>query len=409
MDKAKLRSYAALIARMGVNVQPGQEVVIRTAPEQLEFVEMLVEECYLAGAAKVFLEWRFEAAQRLDIKYQSQDVLGRVEAWEEQRLAGRVKSLPANIYLDSDDPDGLAGVDHDKWAQAQRQRFKVTKPYRDAMENKYQWCVAAVPGLNWARKVFPGLGDAAAVERLWEEILRCSRADGDAMAAWRAHNARLKERCRWLNSLSLRRLIYKSESTGTDFTVGLIDKMRFMGASEELAGTDISFNANIPSEEVFTTPMRGDAEGVVYATRPLSYRGVLIEDFYIRFSGGRAVEAHAGKNEDALHLMLSMDDGASMLGEVELVPKQSPINRSGLLFYNTLFDENACCHVAVGMGFDDVIEGFIDMSDEEIYALGVNDSIIHVDFMVGSEDLDITGYREDGTAVPVFRNGTWAN
>lgn len=409
MDKAKLRSYAALIARMGVNVQPGQEVVIRTAPEQLEFVEMLVEECYLAGAAKVFLEWRFEAAQRLDIKYQSQDVLGRVEAWEEQRLAGRVKSLPANIYLDSDDPDGLAGVDHDKWAQAQRQRFKVTKPYRDAMENKYQWCVAAVPGLNWARKVFPGLGDAAAVERLWEEILRCSRADGDAMAAWRAHNARLKERCRWLNSLSLRRLIYKSESTGTDFTVGLIDRMRFMGASEELAGTDISFNANIPSEEVFTTPMRGDAEGVVYATRPLSYRGVLIEDFYIRFSGGRAVEAHAGKNEDALHLMLSMDDGASMLGECALVPFNSHIRESGILFYNTLFDENASCHLALGEGYSSCLENAGSYTPDEARALGVNESMIHEDFMIGAADLCITGVTADGRTVPIFVNGDWAD
>ena len=409
MDKNKLRSYAELIARLGVNVQPGQEVIIRSEPEQMEFLEMLTEQCYLAGASKVTVEWRCQALQKLDIKYQSDEVLGRVEPWEEQRLKEKSEKLPANIYLDSDDPDGLAGIDQDKWAKAQQARYKVTKPYRDAMENKYQWCVAAVPGVKWARKVFPGLDDETAVEKLWEAILKCSRADEDPMEAWRAHNARLKARCEWLNSLKLRRLVYKSEMSGTDFNVGLIPQMLFMGGAEGLPDSGVLYDANIPSEEVFTTPMKGDVEGLAVATRPLSYRGVLIENFSVRFEKGRAVEVHAEKNEEALRLMIAMDDGASMLGECALVPYNSPIRESGILFYNPLFDENASCHLALGDGYSSCLEDFEKYTLEETRALGVNESMIHEDFMIGTPDLCITGITEDGREVPIFVNGDWAD
>lgn len=409
MDKNKLRSYAELIARLGVNVQPGQEVIIRSEPEQMEFLEMLTEQCYLAGASKVTVEWRSQVLQKLDIKYQSDEVLGRVEPWEEQRLKEKSEKLPANIYLDSDDPDGLAGIDQDKWAKAQQARYKVTKPYRDAMENKYQWCVAAVPGVKWARKVFPGLDDETAVEKLWEAILKCSRADEDPVEAWRAHNARLKARCEWLNSLKLRRLVYKSEMSGTDFNVGLIPQMLFMGGAEGLPDSGVLYDANIPSEEVFTTPMKGDVEGLAVATRPLSYRGVLIENFSVRFEKGRAVEVHAEKNEEALRLMIAMDDGASMLGECALVPYNSPIRESGILFYNTLFDENASCHLALGDGYSSCLEDFEKYTLEETRALGVNESMIHEDFMIGTPDLCITGITEDGREVPIFVNGDWAD
>ena len=409
MDKNKLRLYAELIARLGVNVQPGQEVIIRSEPEQMEFLEMLTEQCYLAGASKVTVEWRCQALQKLDIKYQSDEVLGRVEPWEEQRLKEKSEKLPANIYLDSDDPDGLAGIDQDKWAKAQQARYKVTKPYRDAMENKYQWCVAAVPGVKWARKVFPGLDDETAVEKLWEAILKCSRADEDPMEAWRAHNARLKARCEWLNSLKLRRLVYKSEMSGTDFNVGLIPQMLFMGGAEGLPDSGVLYDANIPSEEVFTTPMKGDVEGLAVATRPLSYRGVLIENFSVRFEKGRAVEVHAEKNEEALRLMIAMDDGASMLGECALVPYNSPIRESGILFYNTLFDENASCHLALRDGYSSCLEDFEKYTLEETRALGVNESMIHEDFMIGTPDLCITGITEEGREVPIFVNGDWAD
>lgn len=410
MEEKKLRAYARLIARMGVNIQAGQEVIVRTEPQQLEFLEMLVDECYLAGASKVSIEWRFVPAQRLDIKYQSDDTLGRVEPWEEQRLKEKVEKLPASIYLDSDDPDGLGSVDKDKWARAKQRRFKITRPYSDAMENKYQWCVAAVPGLMWARKVFPGLDDEAAVEKLWETILKCARADGDdPIAAWQAHNAALKRRCDWLNSLSLRRLIYKSDSTGTDLSVGLIPEMRFMGGADELPNSDVCFDANIPSEEVYTTPRRGDVEGLAVATRPLSYRGVLIENFSVRFENGRVAEVHAEKNEEALKLMVGMDEGAAMLGECALVPYDSPIRNSGILFYSTLLDENASCHLALGEGYSSCLENFESYTLDEARALGVNESMIHEDFMIGASDLCITGITADGREVPIFINGAWAD
>lgn len=409
MDRELLINYARLIARSGINVMEGQEVVIRSAPEQTGFVEMLIEECYLAGASKVTVDWRFQGADRMDIKYQSPETLGRVEPWQEARLKERAEKLPAMIYLDSEDPDGLAGIDHEKWARAQQERYKITRPYSDAMENKYQWCVAAVPGTKWAKKLFPALKTHEAVEKLWELILRCSRADGpDPIAAWKEHSAALRRRCQWLNSLKLTKLIYKSESTGTDFSVGLMPNMLFCGGAEELKGKGVWYNANIPSEEVFTTPMRGEAEGIVYSTMPLSYRGVLIEDFSIRFEKGKVTEVKAGKNEEALRLMVQMDEGAGMLGECALVPWESPIRESGVLFYSTLFDENASCHLALGAGYSSCLKDFEKYSPDEAHALGVNDSMIHEDFMIGAPDLNITGITAEGQEVPIFRNGRWA-
>ena len=409
MDIKKLRNYAELIARKGINIMPGQEVVIRTEPEQTDFVEILAEECYKAGASAVRAEWRFMPLTKLDIKYQSAGKLGEVQKWQEEKLAYKVKTLPANIYLDSDDPDGLAGIDADKWAAAQQARYKTTKRYSDAMENKYQWCVAAVPGRKWAEKVFPGVSGEAAEEKLWELILHCSRADGDdPMEAWRQHDENLAERCSWLNSLKIKRLEYRSLSTGTDFSVGLMPGSLFCGGAEELAGKGIMYNANIPSEEVFTTPMKGDAEGIVYSTRPLSYRGSLIENFSIRFEKGRVTEVKAEKNQEALEIMVKMDDGASMLGECALVPWESPIRESGVLFYNTLFDENAACHLALGAGYSSCIRDYWNYSNEQLREMGVNDSMIHEDFMIGAPDLDIWGVCENGEKVKIFHNGRWA-
>lgn len=410
MDIKKLRNYAELIAKTGLNIMPGQEVLIRTEPEQTEFVEMLVEECYKAGASVVNIDWRFMPAQKLDINYQSEDKLSEVLKWQEEKLRYKSETLPASVYLDSDDPDGLTGIDNAKWAKAQQRRYEIIKPYNDKMENRYQWCVAAVPGKKWAKKVFPELSAEEGMEKLWELILKCSRADGDApMEAWKEHNENLRRRCDWLNSLKLRRLIYKSESTGTDFNVGLIPEMLFCGGDEELPGHgDVRFNANIPTEEVFTTPMRGDAEGIVYSTMPLSYNGMLIENFSVRFEKGRVVEVKAEKNEEALKTMVSMDEGAAMLGECALVPWESPIRESGVLFYNTLFDENASCHLALGRGYSSCLKEFWKYTPEQAREIGVNDSMNHEDFMIGAPDLSITGICEDGTQVQIFKNGRWA-
>jgi aminopeptidase len=286
-------------------------------------------------------------------------------------------------------------------------RWKVIKPIRDSMENKYQWVIAAAPGKAWAKKVFPELGEAEAVEKLWEAILYTSRAEGDGVKAWQEHNADLKSRCEYLNSLGLRKLHYKS-ANGTDFTVGLIPQAQFLAGAEDTLGTNVRFNPNIPSEEVFTSPMKGQAEGIVYSTRPLSYRGTMIENFSIRFENGKVTEVKAQKGEDALKTLVNMDEGSKMLGECALVPFDSPIRNSGIMFYNTLFDENAACHLALGDGFANCIKDFENYTLEQCREMGINSSMIHEDFMIGSEDLNITGETESGERVQIFKNGNWA-
>lgn len=407
MKKTVLKNYAKLIAKTGVNVKSGQDVIIRAELDQPEFVAYVAEECYRAGARNVRVEWSHQPVSKLHALYQSEDTLAEVAPWQEEKLRDQSLSLPAVIYLESADPDGMNGVDAHKVSSASMRRFPKIKPYRDAMENKYQWCIAAVAGKNWAKKVFPKEKNAqAAEEKLWEAILRCSRAEGNPIGNWNEHNKNLSERCRILNGLGLKKLFYRS-SNGTDLTVGLMPEGVFAGGGETtLSGR--YFNPNIPSEEVFTTPRRGLAEGVVYSTKPLSYQGQLIENFHLRFADGKVTEAAAEKGEEVLKKMLAMDEGASYLGECALVPFDSPINESGLLFYNTLFDENASCHLALGRGFSMCVKGYENYSDEKIKELGVNDSMIHVDFMIGARDLSVEGETEDGARVPIFVNGNWA-
>ena len=408
MDTEQLRRYARLIAVTGGGIMPGQSVVLRAGLDQPEFVLMLAEECYRAGAAEVEVEWEYQPLAKLDNRWQSVDTLGTVKPWQEQKLRCRADSLPVMLYLESADPDGLAGIDQQKRAEAMRRRYAVTKPISDAIENRYQWCIAAVPGAGWARKVFPGLPDGEAVERLWEAILSCSRAlDGDPAENWAQHNAFLTDRCRRLNSMGLVKLEYRS-ANGTDLTVGLIPEARFLGGAETNPVNGAVYNPNIPSEEVYITPRAGEAEGIVYATRPLAYRGQLIEDFWIRFEGGRAVDCGAGRNEEALRALIAMDEGSCMLGECALVPYESPIRNSGIMFYNTLFDENAACHLALGRGYTSNIENYGSYTLDELRAMGVNDSMVHEDFMIGSADLAVTGIRATGERVPIFTDGGWA-
>lgn len=407
MDAKKIRGYAELIVRTGAAVQPGQDVVVCAELDQPSFVELIVEECYKAGAAQVRVEWSHQALQLLHVKYQSVERLGTMAEWERQKLLHRAETLPAMIYLESSDPSGLDGMDQEKWGKSVQMRWKVIKPIRDSMDNKYQWVIAAVPGRAWAKKVFPGVPEDEAVEKLWEAILYTSRADSDGISAWREHNADLKRRCEYLNSLDLRSLHYSS-SNGTDFTVWLIPEAQFLAGSEKTLGTGVEFNPNIPSEEVFTSPMKGKAEGIVYSTRPLSYRGVMIENFSIRFENGRVVEVHAEKNEDALKTMVAMDEGSAMLGECALVPYDSPIRNSELMFYNTLFDENAACHLALGEGFTNCIKDYDKYTLEQCREMGINSSMIHEDFMIGSQDLSIVGTCANGEKVAIFKEGNWA-
>ena len=406
MKKTVLRKYAQLIAQVGVNVQPGQEVFITADLDQPEFVAMVVEECYRRKAKKVVLEWDYQPLQKLHYRYRSLKTLSKVENYEIARWQHYVDELPCRIYLISEDPDGLRGINQTKMAKAQQNRYPIAKPFREAMENKYQWCIAAVPGKAWAKKLFPNLRASQAVEKLWEYILSAARVTDDPIAAWDEHNREVHEKCDYLNALGIQKLHYHS-ANGTDFTVGLMERSRFSGASEKsLQG--YTFNPNLPSEECFVSPKKGDAEGIVYATMPLSYQGQLIDKFWIRFREGKAVEWDAEVNRDLLTKLITMDEGSAYLGECALVPYDSPIRNAELLFYNTLFDENAACHLALGNGYADTIQGFEELTLDECYAMGLNQSMIHEDFMIGSADMNIDAICRDGKTIPIFRNGNWA-
>ncbi len=406
MKKTVMRSYAKLIVRVGANVQKGQEVRVFASLDQPEFIKMLAEECYKAGASRVTVDWNYPELTKLSARYMKLRDLSETREWEKARMQDMVEHLPVRIFIESEDPDGLRGI-NPKYFKAFAARIKISKPYRDAIDNKHQWCIAAVPGEAWAKKVHPELSKRAAVEQLWKDILYTARADGeDPIADWEEHNRDLKARSKYLNDLHLRELRYHSEN-GTDFKVGLIPTAEFhAGRDKTMQG--VVYDPNMPTEEVFTSPDRRTAEGIVYATKPLSYQGQLIENFSVRFEKGRAVEVKAEKGQDVLEQIISMDEGCHYLGECALVPKESPIHQSGLLFYNTLFDENAACHLALGFGFDECVKGFENMTKEELYEIGVNDAGNHTDFMIGSDDLSIDGVDEHGNVHPIFRNGTWA-
>lgn len=406
MKKTVLREYAKLIVRCGVNVQKGQEVVIYAGLDQPEFVQMVVEEAYKAKAKKVTVEWKYAPLEKIHVRYQSVTTMGTVEEWEKARQQHDCDVLPARIHLISDDPDGLKGMNMEKVAKARKLSYPVLKPYADARNGKQQWCIAAVPGAAWAKKLFPALSKHQAVEKLWEAILSASRVDADSVLAWEKHNADLAKRCEYLNGLGIRSLHYTADN-GTDLTVGMIPQAQFCGGGEtSLQG--IFFNPNIPSEECFISPMRGKAEGIVYSTKPLSYQGQLIDGFSLRFENGKVVQAKAEQGEELLNTMISMDEGAAYLGECALVPQQSPIAESGILFYNTLFDENASCHLAMGRGYTDTIRDCQNYTLEQCRDMGINDSMIHVDFMIGCDSMNIDAHCDGGKVVRIFEKGNWA-
>lgn len=406
MNKTALRKYAHLIAKVGANVQKGQEVIVRSNVENPEFATMVVEECYKLGAKEVTVEWSYSPLTKLHYKKRSLKTLSEVKDWEIERLKYREEALPVLIALSGDDPDGMKGIDQEKLSKASIATMKITKPYRDRMSDRYQWVIAAVPTKKWAKKIFPDLRTSVAVEKLWDAILFTSRVTDDPVKAWNDHNANLADRCAYINSLGLKELRYRA-SNGTNLRVGLIPDAQFLGGGENtLSG--IYFNPNIPTEEVFTSPMQGDVDGIVYSSKPLSYRGELIDNFWVRFEKGVVVETGAEKNADLLEKLVSMDEGARKLGECALVPYDSPINKTGLLFYNTLFDENCCCHFALGRGFNNTLKNFENLSFAECKEKGINDSSIHVDFMIGTSDLEIDGVTAEGKVVALFRNGLWA-
>ena len=407
MKKTIQRKYARLIARVGAKIEKGQSVVIETQADRYEFITILVDECYKAGAKKVTVDWQYQPVTKLKYRHCPATTIGKVEPWEEQRLKDYSEKLPCRIYIMSEDPDGLNGINREKMLKAQQIRYKTVKPYRDAMDNKYQWCIAAVPSPEWARKVFPGERTSSAVEKLWRAILETVHVteDNDPIEAWEEHNRKFAERSKILNDMHLSEIHYKS-SNGTSFTAGLIPEAKWEGGGEyTLLGK--YFNPNMPTEEIFTSPMAGKAEGTLVATKPLSYGGEIIDKFSITFKDGCAVSWTAEKGQTALDKMLSADEGARKLGELALVPYDSPINKQNILYFNTLFDENACCHVALGEGFTNLIDGYENKTKEELHSMGINDSMIHVDFMIGSRDLEIIGKNAAGKEYEIFKNGNF--
>ena len=407
MRKTQLQRYAKLLARTGLNVKKGQTVFIEAGLDQPEFVTMVVEECYKAGASEVYVEWSHQPVQKISSQYRSLESLSEMKPWAKAKWEYRAKNYSCRLWIESEDPDGMNGVDQEKMSKARQALYPQIKPYREALENRHQWCIAAVPGKAWAKKVFPDLPERKAVEEMWKVILHTARADGrNPIAAWKEHNKDLDARCEYLNNLGLKYLEIKS-SNGTDFKVELNEDGIFAGGNERTLQGKV-FNPNIPSEEVFTSPKAGSCEGVVYSTKPLSYMGEVIDNFSVRFENGKVVEVKAEKGEELLKKMVTMDEGAGKLGEVALIPYASPISESGVLFYNTLFDENASCHLALGRGFNECLKSFEKLTNDECKEHGINDSMIHVDFMIGAKDTDIVGIKKNGEKVQIFKNGNWA-
>ena len=406
MKKSVLREYARLIVRCGLNVQKGQDVNVYADLDQPEFVKMVVEECYKAKAREVILFWNYQPLDKIHARYQSVKTMGTVHEWQKARQQHYCDTLPCRLFIMSEDPDGLKGMNMGKVAKARQMSYPIVKPYVDQREGKHQWCIAAVPGAAWAKKVFPGLPKGKAMEKLWEAILSTSRVTEDPIKAWEEHNADLKARCDYLNSLGIESLHYTADN-GTNLTVGMIPDAIFCGGGETTK-QGVYFNPNIPTEECFISPMKGKAEGIVYSTKPLSYQGQIIDKFFMRFEEGKVVESGAEVGAELLETLLNMDEGSRYLGECALVPQASPICESGLLFFNTLFDENAACHLAIGMGFPDTIKDHHNKSLEECRAMGINDSMVHEDFMIGCDTMNIDAHCADGKVVPIFRNGNWA-
>ena len=407
MDELKIRNYAKLIAIVGANIQKGQEAFVMANVEVAPFVEILVEELYKAGASYVEVQWQNNKVNVLTNNFASFDIISHLRDTDKAFHEHNIKVKPARIWIDSDDPHASDGIDLKRRNEALAIRGKEVRAYRDQYDDECQWCIAGVPSKKWAKTVFPNLNEEEAVEKLWEYILITSRAyEGDPIKNWEIHDKNLVNHMNLLNNLKLQKLHYTSKN-GTDLYVKLLDEVIWEAGGENTKTEKIRFQPNIPTEECFTSPNKFKTEGIVYSTKPLNYNGMLIENFSIRFKEGKAVEVHAEKGEEALKQMINLDENACYLGECALVAYHSPINDLNTIFFSTLYDENASCHLALGDSFPNLIKNYDKMSKEEIKALPLNNSIVHTDFMIGSKDLNIIGTTKDGQEIQIFKDGDW--
>ena len=405
---AKLERYAALAVKTGCNLQPGQELYVSADVSQVQLVRHVVRCAYEAGASNVHVQWGDEVIGRMTYDYKPADAFSVFPEWRAMLLNGCAKRGAAALFITSEDPEAMAGIDQQKvmnWVVASN---RACRDWRDGLDfGKNVWCIIGAASPAWARRVFPSLPEEEAIGKLWEAILHTARCDGtDPAAAWAAHEKSFHDRKVWLNGRHFDALHY-SNALGTDITIGLTARHVWEGGGEVTVDGRF-FIPNMPTEEIFTTPDRLRVDGTVVSSMPLNHDGALVEGIRIRFEAGRAVEFSATRGQDVLAQIINTDEGSHYLGEVALVPKTSPIRQTGILFLNTLFDENASCHFALGMGFPECYEGGRQKSKEELLEVGVNDSATHVDFMLGTDDLAIDGIYADGTRVPVFRNGDWA-
>ena len=407
MDQVKIRNYARLIARVGANIQKGQEVNIIANIETAPFVRILVEELYDAGASFVDVSWQDNELSILTTNKADFEKISHLNEIEKARHEHNIKVHPARIWIDSDDPHAMDGIDLERQSRIHSVKGKEIRFYRDQYDDECQWCIAGVPSLKWAKSVFPELSDDEAVEKLWEYILKTSRAfDGDPMKNWEEHDKNLVNHMTLLNNLKLKSLHYVSKK-GTDLYVELLENVIWEAGGENTKTEKIRFQPNIPTEECFTSPNKFKTHGIVYSTKPLNYNGILIEDFSIRFEEGKAVEVHAKKGEEALKKMIALDENACYLGECALVAYHSPINNLNTIFFSTLYDENASCHLALGDSFQNLIIGYENTPKEDIEKLPLNKSIVHTDFMIGDETLNIFGTTVDGKEIQIFKDGDW--
>lgn len=403
----KLQKYAELIVKVGVNVHPGQEVVLYINVDQQHLAHLIVKEAYKAGAGKVMIKWSDTFAQREFLEHASDEFLENVPEFAKEEAQYIADHRCCRISVMSEDPGAFGGIDQKRVAAYQSANGKALMPVRQATQNNdLSWTVVAAASPAWAERVFPDLKGEAAVDRLWEEIFKTTRIDReDPIQAWKDHDAKLHEKEDWLNKEQFSALHYTSPRT--DLTIGLPENHVWEGGgSKNAAG--IEFMANMPTEECFTAPDNRRIDGYVTSTKPLSYAGNILENMKFTFKDGKVVEATAEKGQAVLDHLLETDEGVRSLGEVSLVPDPSPISQSGITFFNTLFDENASDHLALGAAYPFNVQGGTKMSKDQLKAKGINFSQAHVDFMVGSADMNIDGIKKDGTIVPVFRNGDWA-
>lgn len=408
MNKSFLIKYASLAVNIGVNIQKDNILVISSPIETAEFARLITEEAYKSGAKDVIVHYGDQKLTKIKLENSSLETISNIPEWQAESYNYYARQEACFISISASDPDGLKGVPIEKIGASQKARTSALKEYFDnSMSNKCRWCVLSVPTLSWAKKVFPKVSDDEAMESLWDVIFKTVRVDTEnPVNAWEKHNAYLEEKIKFMNNNNFKSVHLKS-ANGTDLNIELPEGHIWAGGSERDVN-GIPFNANMPTEEVFTLPKKTGVNGIVYSSKPLSYGGNLIDNFSITFKDGKAIDFTAETGYDVLKQMLESDEGAKYLGEVAFVPYNSPISNSKLIFFNTLFDENAACHLAFGRAYESCVKDADKYSEEELEKIGVNNSIIHVDFMIGTSDLEVTGINENGETIQILSNGNWA-